>query len=137
MGIGLTTGRAVAGRIGTTDQVKVTVFGPLVNRASRLEGMTKILQTPILMDEVTAQYVREHVPPTTARCRRIAIVRPYGMTTPIEVSELLPPLADYPDLTAEHLDYYERALRSFSPGIGAKRSSCCTICRPRIALRIF
>ncbi len=33
-GIGLATGRAVAGRIGTVDQVKVTAFGPVVNLAS-------------------------------------------------------------------------------------------------------
>ena len=41
VGIGIATGRAVAGKIGTVDQVKVTVFGPVVNLASRLEGMTK------------------------------------------------------------------------------------------------
>jgi len=35
-GIGIAHGRAVAGRIGTTDQVKVTAFGPVVNLASRL-----------------------------------------------------------------------------------------------------
>ena len=38
-GIGIATGRAVAGRIGTVDQVKVTAFGPVVNLASRLEGI--------------------------------------------------------------------------------------------------
>ena len=41
IGIGIAMGRAVAGQIGSTDQVKVTVFGPVVNLASRLEGMTK------------------------------------------------------------------------------------------------
>lgn len=116
VGIGLTTGRAVAGRIGTKDQVKVTVFGPLVNRASRLEGMTKILQTSILMDESTAQFVRQHVPASVARSRRIAVVRPYGMTTPIMVSELLPSAADDPDLTDEHLAHYDRALNEFLAG---------------------
>ncbi len=57
-GIGVATGRAVAGKIGTTDQVKVTVFGPVVNLASRLESMTKILRAPILLDEATARAVR-------------------------------------------------------------------------------
>src|SRR6185295_4952116 len=55
VGIGIASGRAVAGKIGTTDQVKVTVFGPVVNLASRLETMTKILRTPILIDELTAK----------------------------------------------------------------------------------
>lgn len=116
MGIGLATGRAVAGRIGTVDQVKVTVFGPVVNRASRLEGMTKFLHTPILLDEATARAVREQVPRRLARCRRLAVVKPYGLDTAIEVSELLPPVSDHPDLTDEHLAAYEAALDAFLAG---------------------
>jgi adenylate cyclase len=116
MGIGLATGRAVAGRIGTSDQSKVTVFGPVVNRASRLEGMTRILQTAILLDDATAQAVRAHVPAEVARCRRIAVVMPYGFDTPVEVSELLPPVGVYPDLTDEHIGAYEAALDAFISG---------------------
>src|SRR5690606_6175411 len=59
MGIGIAHGRAVAGKIGTSDQVKITVFGPVVNLASRLEGMTKQLHVPIIVDEATAEIVRE------------------------------------------------------------------------------
>jgi class 3 adenylate cyclase len=55
MGVGIATGRAIACKIGTADQVKLTVFGPIVNLASRLEGMTKILHAPILVDETTAE----------------------------------------------------------------------------------
>ena len=93
MGIGIATGRAVAGKIGTVDQVKVTVFGPVVNLASRLEGMTKILQAPILLDERTAaarpqSAFRRKWPGV----RRVAIVKPYGMDKPLEVIELLPPV---------------------------------------------
>jgi adenylate cyclase len=112
-GIGVATGPAVAGKIGTVDQVKVTVFGPVVNLASRLEGMTRILQAPILLDDVTAQIVRKQVPRDVARVRRLAIVRPYGLDTPLEVSELLPPVSAYPALTDEHLQYYEAALDAF------------------------
>jgi len=115
-GIGIATGRAVAGKIGTVDQVKVTVFGPVVNLASRLEGMTKILQAPILMDEATAREVRRVVPADVARVRRIARVRPYGLDTPLEVSQLLPPQSEYPQLTDEHLTIYERALDAFVAG---------------------
>ena len=66
----------MAGRIGTIDQVKVTVFGPVVNLASRLEGMTKQLQTSILIDEATADWIREKVPRNVLRVRRVAKVRP-------------------------------------------------------------
>jgi adenylate cyclase len=112
-GIGVATGPAVAGKIGTVDQVKVTVFGPVVNLASRLEGMTKTLRAPILLDEATARIVRQMVPREVARVRRLAIVRPYGLDAPLEVSELLPPVAEYPELTDEHLKYYEAALDAF------------------------
>jgi len=112
-GIGVATGPAVAGKIGTVDQVKVTVFGPVVNLASRLEGMTKTLRAPILLDEATARIVRQQVPREVARVRRLAIVRPYGLDAPLEVSELLPPVSQYPELTDEHLKWDEAALDAF------------------------
>jgi adenylate cyclase len=115
-GIGIATGRAVAGKIGTVDQVKVTVFGPVVNLASRLEGMTKILHAPVLMDEATAAVVRSQVPREIARMRRLAVVLPYGLDTPLVVSELLPPASVNPDLTDEHLEIYEAALDAFVAG---------------------
>ncbi|MEN6450769.1 MAG: adenylate/guanylate cyclase domain-containing protein [Thermoguttaceae bacterium] len=115
-GIGVATGRAVAGKIGTVDQVKVTVFGPVVNLASRLEGMTKLIQAPILLDQTTARIVRETVPRDVARVRRLAIVRPYGLEAPLEVSELLPPVAECPELTDDHLSIYESALDAFLSG---------------------
>jgi adenylate cyclase len=116
VGIGLATGQAVAGRIGTADQSKVTVFGPVVNLASRLEGMTKFLHAPILLDEPTARAVREQVPRTVARLRRIAVVRPYGIERPVEVSELLPPVEAYPEMTDENIGDYESALDAFNAG---------------------
>jgi adenylate cyclase len=61
VGIGIASGRAVAGKIGTIDQVKLTVFGPVVNLASRLEGMTKQFKAPILMDEPTAAAIRQAI----------------------------------------------------------------------------
>lgn len=110
VGIGIATGPAVAGKIGTVDQVKVTVFGPVVNLASRLENLTKLLRAPILIDETTAREVRERVPTSVARVRRVARLRPYGLEKPLEVSELLPPAAEYPELRDESIAAYEAAL---------------------------
>ena len=110
MGIGIASGRAVAGKIGTTDQVKVSVFGPVVNLASRLESMTKTLRASILLDDPTAAYIREHLPTSRARVRRIANVRPRGIQTPLVVSELLPSIEEFPDLTDDAIAVYEQAL---------------------------
>jgi adenylate cyclase len=116
VGIGIATGRAVAGRIGPHEQAKVTVFGPVVNLASRLEAMTKQLRVPILIDEPTAEYVRGNVPTDVARVRRLARVRPYGLETPLVVSELLPPRETDGSLGDEDVMNYERALDAFLVG---------------------
>ena len=116
VGIGMATGTAVAGKIGTVDQVKVTVFGPVVNLAARLEELTRPLQAPILVDETTADILREAVPPTVARLRRVARIRPYGLKTSVEVSQLLPPVEAYPQLTDEHITAYESALDALLSG---------------------
>jgi adenylate cyclase len=115
-GLGIASGAAVAGRIGTTDQVKVTVFGPVVNLASRLEAMTKQLQASILMDEPTADWIRKNVSKDILRVRRVAKVLPYGMQTPLIVSELLPPAGPASILTDDHIAAYEQALEHFLLG---------------------
>lgn len=116
IGIGIATGKAVAGKIGTVDQVKVTVFGPVVNLSSRLEGMTKTLHAPILLDERTATVVRRELSRDVARLRRVAVIKPYGLDKPVEVTELLPAERDYPQLTDQNLADYERALDLLQAG---------------------
>lgn len=116
MGIGIAHGRAVAGKIGTSEQVKVTVFGPVVNLASRLETMTSQLRVPILLDEATTKLVRDAMPAEEGRTRRLGRILPLGLETPVQVSELLPPLAEFPDLTDEHIAQYEEAVEHFTNG---------------------
>jgi adenylate cyclase len=116
VGIGIASGRAVAGKIGTVNQVKVTVFGPVVNLASRLEGMTKLLRAPILLDETSARVLRERNLTHLARWRRVARVKPYGLATPLVVTELLPLQAEYPELTDAHLADYEAAVDALLEG---------------------
>jgi adenylate cyclase len=116
MGIGLAMGRAMAGRIGTQDQVKVTVFGSIVNLASRLEGMTKILQAPVLVDKRVGDYVRQHPNPDVVRCRRLGRFLPQGSDEPVEVTEILPPLAEFSELTDQDLAHFEEAVAQFEQG---------------------
>lgn len=116
MGIGIAHGRAVAGKIGTAELVKVTVFGPVVNLASRLEGMTRQLRVPILLDEKVASDVREHLPHNEGRIRCLARVLPFGMDTALVVSELVPPLHSFPEMSDAQLAIYERAVDDFIAG---------------------
>jgi adenylate cyclase len=115
VGVGIATGRAVAGKIGTADQVKVTVFGPVVNRAARLEGLTRLLRTPILLDESTASAACAALASHEGRLRRIANVRPYGFQSAVAISELLPSMFAA-ELTDEEFSHGEAARAAFESG---------------------
>jgi adenylate cyclase len=124
VGIGIASGRAVAGKIGTVDQVKVTVFGPVVNLASRLETMTRRLGASILVDPSTAAIIRASVPSDDCRVRRLARVLPLGLSAPIDVSELLPPERDCSELTNERIASYDTALAAFEAGDWPRALQC-------------
>jgi adenylate cyclase len=116
-GIGIASGPAIAGKLGTMDQFKVDVFGPTVNLASRLESMTKMFRVPILIDEHTADELTRTGSSTFARCRRVARVQPYGMeSTHLTVSELLPPAVESGSLSEMKRKDYEAGLDAFLEG---------------------
>jgi adenylate cyclase len=112
MGIGIATGSAVAGKIGTSDQVKVTAFGPVVNLASRLEGMTRWFGGSILLDEETVNQVRNQ--PHHWNLQRLGNFLPFGLQVPAQVHRLVPD-----DSLEDHhhqIKIYDQALQQFESG---------------------
>src|SRR5215213_6309952 len=91
VGIGVCHGEAIAGRIGSAEQIKVGVFGPIVNLASRLQDLTKQVGVPILVDGATADAVADFLSPSDAICRRVTRLRPAGIATPVDVFALSAP----------------------------------------------
>ena len=109
-GVGIAHGRAIAGQIGTSQQAKIGVFGPIVNQGSRIEGLTRQFGVGICIDEQTANFVRRLMPPEEGRCRRLARLRPKGMDTTLLVHELLPPEVEGCAVTDTSMLNYEAAL---------------------------
>jgi len=92
------------------------VFGPVVNLASRLEGLTKFIRVPVLIDEVTSSAVRGTAADHTMRLRRLAKVIPFGTESPVALTELLPPQQEGGLLTDEEIGIFERAADEFAAG---------------------
>jgi adenylate cyclase len=78
--------------------------------------MTKWFRAPVLLEEATAAIVRARMPNEEGRLRRLARVLPYGLETPVMVSELLPSAADLPELTDVHLTAFEEGVDHFLVG---------------------
>jgi adenylate cyclase len=53
MGVGLNSGPFMSGNVGSLRRLEYTVHGDTVNTASRIEGLTKTLGSPILLSETT------------------------------------------------------------------------------------
>lgn len=116
VGIGLAHGQAIAGKIGADEHAKVGVFGPVVNLGARLQGLTHQLQAPILMDEATAVQVRSELQHDMGRCRRLGRFRPCGVSAPVAISELVPPLGEGSRLTGRNIAEFEGAMNALAMG---------------------
>jgi adenylate cyclase len=58
-GVGLASGEAMVGQIGSPRRMEFTVIGDIVNLAARLEALTRRLDEPLLFDGRTAELVAD------------------------------------------------------------------------------
>jgi class 3 adenylate cyclase len=90
-GLGITHGRALAGRLGAHDLAVVDLYGPVVNVAFRLEEMSKAYGVGIVVSDEVAKKLQVADPNWTKwRLRGLGNVRPRGMKTPLTAYELSP-----------------------------------------------
>ena len=82
--IGIATGFAVAGNMGSAQRLNYTVTGDMVNLSARLEGANKEYGTSIMISELTAQSLGEDY--VLRRLDRLVVK---GKTEPITVFEVV------------------------------------------------
>jgi adenylate cyclase len=86
LGIGINTGVARVGNTGSRQKFKYGPLGNTVNVASRVQGATKYLRSPLLITEFT----QARLDPSFST-RRLGKVRVVNIERPVNLYELVPP----------------------------------------------
>ncbi len=84
MRIGINTGYAVVGNIGSIDRLDYTMIGDTVNLAARLESANKYYNSEILISEFTYQQIKD-----IFLCRELDNVRVQGKQQSVKIYEVL------------------------------------------------
>jgi len=108
MRIGLNSGDAVVGNMGSTQRFDYTMMGDTVNLAARLEGTNKVYGTELMVGENTEELVGDLV-----LMRELDSVRVKGKKKPVRVYE---PLATADETEAKHRDLaasWEKCLQCY------------------------
>ena len=108
MRIGVNTGFAVAGNMGSSTRFDYTVLGDAVNLAARLEGANKQFGTYTMISEFTYQKIQKNIV-----CRELAKLRVVGKKEAVRVYE---PLALSRNSSEELYESFNRALCYFYEG---------------------
>jgi adenylate cyclase len=105
IGVGLCTGVASVGNMGSTLRYGYTALGDIVNLSSRIEGLNKEYATHILLSDTTYGAVEDPL----LVFRELDLIRVKGKSQPVTLYELVAargtPEGDAPDLE-QHLEFF-------------------------------
>ena len=108
MRIGLCTGRAVVGNMGSKNRMDYTMMGDTVNTAARLEGVNKVYGTYTMISDSTYRGVGDDV-----IMREIDAINVVGKTEPVTVYEPVGDKESVNPTTVAVIDKYHDGLAAY------------------------
>ena len=108
MRIGINSGKAVIGNMGSSKRMNYTMMGDEVNLAARLESAAKQFGVYILIGENTYNYVSEEF-----EFRELDKIRVVGKAFPVKVYELISEKGEADENTSELKKLYHSGLQEF------------------------
>jgi len=85
IGIGIASGRVIAGYTGTQHRATYTCVGDTVNLAARIQGHTKVIDRPILIDQYTSESL-----PADIKSEALGPMLFKGKQQPIHIFAVIP-----------------------------------------------
>ena len=109
MGVGICSGQARVGNMGSSIRLNYTVMGDTVNTASRLEGITKKFQVPILVSDRTKNLIA----PGEILFREVDTVVVKGKQQPVVIYEPVGVRGKISADAVQRLDMFHEALNLY------------------------
>ncbi len=108
MRIGLCTGPAVVGNMGSRSRMDYTMMGDTVNTAARLEGVNKVYGTYTMISESTYEAAGGWI-----RVRELDAINVVGKKEPVKIYELIGYPSDVDEQMKQALEIYNRGLAAY------------------------
>ncbi len=108
MRIGMQTGPAVVGNMGSNNRMDYTMMGDTVNTAARIESINKLYRTYALIGQRTRQEAGEGVV-----CREVDDIRLLGRMAPVTIYELIGRQGGVDDRILRAVDAYAQGLAAY------------------------